>query len=142
MFYSDLIQDTIMPLGLDMTQENDMAELLAKQELFGTYFYKKNSTPLINLIKRNDLNGFCFLLLNRTNRLTFNSQELKHDLLWEFCILQHSSERFRMIITLFDPNKFGGLFFYTDEEFPDLFTDLGRINRRPMVPTSGPWRPV
>ena len=69
MFYNNLIQDTIaMPhLGfLDMTQENNMAELLAK-EFFSFFFDDRNKRLLIDSIKRNNLNGFSFLLLNRIN---------------------------------------------------------------------------
>ena len=34
-----------------------------------------------------------------------------------------------MLMTVFDPNQFGGRFFYTTAGFPNVFTDLGQINR-------------
>ena len=61
MLYHDLIRDTITMMPhlafLDMTQGNYMAELLAKKEFFGFSFYNRNMKPLIDSMKRNDLNG-------------------------------------------------------------------------------------
>ena len=129
---------------MDMNLENNMIQVLAKKECFGenTHYYH-NKQPLIDSIRRNDLDLFRFLLLNRTNRLSFKRQQIEHDLLWIFCILDVTKERLDMLMTVFDPNQFGGRFFYTPEnQMPNLFTDLARINRRPMIPITGPERPV
>ena len=119
-------QHALLTGFLDMTRENNMIQLLAKKECFGDFtHYHQNNRPLINSIHRNDLDLFRFLLLNRTNRLSFKRQEIEHDLLWEFCILDLTNERLRMLITLFDPNQFGGRSIYTpQQEFPNLSRDI------------------
>ena len=58
-------------------------------------------------------------------------------------MLDLTNERLNMLITVFNPHQFGGRSIYTPEkELPNLFTDLARINRRPMVPVTGPERSV
>ena len=144
-FHDDHTANNDVLIGcLDMTEENKMAQLLTQKEFFGENpHYSNNKMPLIDSIRSNDLDIFRFLLLNHINRLSFERQQIEHDLLWIFCILDVTKERLDMLMTVFDPNQFGGRFFYTPEnQMPNLFTDLARINRRPMIPITGPERSV
>ena len=113
----------MMPLlvgCLDMTQEHEMAQLLAKKESFGGFCHTEELRPLTDSIRHNDFNRFCFLLLNRANRLSFNTSDPEHDLLWEFCILELTPERLDMITTLFDPNQFGARSSMDKNDFPRI----------------------
>ena len=109
--FTNLLKDSdiIMPLGLDVVQENNIAGVLADNEFLGSYAYRSYiDTPKAG-IESNDLDGFHFFLLNQANRLSIGRQRsslLEQALLREFCAFEPTISRQRMLTTLFDPMSF------------------------------------
>ena len=66
--------------------------------------------------------------------MSFKYHGPEHDMLKELCVLQVTPQRLNMITTLFDPNQFGGKFFYRSGGTSTLFIDLSEIER--VIP---PW---
>ena len=105
-------------------QENNKVVLLAKMQFVGYDVYYRNINPPRDLITSNDLNGIHFLLLNlnQINGLSFKYHWHipEHELFKEFVSFK---SLLNMITTLFDPNQFGGGFFYKGDGTSTIFTD-------------------
>ena len=123
-------------VSLDPVQENNTSRLLARKEFNNGDLYSNLMKPLTDSIKSNDFNSFRFILLNQFNRLSFQYNGPERHVLRQLCLLPVTPERLNMIITLFDPNQFGGRFF--DQHRATTFTlffNLSVIERH--IPRNG-----
>ena len=108
--------------------ENEKAAALASKELIRVNTFEYIEKEIIAAMKREDVQEFRHILLNKINRLAigtysrhFEIDKMLLQLMYDFKL---TSARLEMITILFHPNEFGGRFFMSADGYCTIWTEL------------------